>query len=1126
MPTIHALLIGINAYPTNALSGCINDVKAVETWLQKSFDKDASLVKLRINRITDEDAIQPTRQNIIEGFSFFREAVAGDVCLFYYSGHGSFSAAPEAFWTERDGYLESFVCIDSRLPGGRDLTNKEMGYLIAKTLEGKADVQFVAITDCCHSGTITKAFVENRYTERSMEPDFMPKDLESYLGFGDTINGKPAYKDEMDGDKRKVTVQQAAHIHLAAAQENQTAKERIIDGKQHGAFTYSLLKSLYTHKGLISYEKLMASVRVQVANLVQQQQPVFNLNGGLKDETGKRFFLLNRSDTAIPAYKVYWDNKFGWCVNAGAIHGASVGDTIVIKGVGETKILDQVAPDFSVVISKPHLGGKSNEYDAKLIAGGGYKVKLSFADDVPQSLKDLIQAADQQLKACYVELGNSNEPHYYIRSGQEGVYITLPAGDVPVFDYSTVNTAAEAESFLEKVSAVANWLHLLEVNNPATQLSDDEYRIEFSQTAEAGNYDPATFTPVESITKPIELYYQFDDAKWKQPAFQVTITNTSNHDLWFSGLYLSFDYSINGSSLKEVRLPAGNSTTLNMFDGATEINIVKVNVPKKLMEKGYYDITDYLKLFVSTERIDTSIFSQDGLVLAAIAKSMLITKGLRGIGVEKEEDEITGDWKTETIQLHIVRPKESVQLDGGGANVNGITIQAPVVFSAQLAITSSLQTSTTAKTIAYDPLKKLAALQPFALQPPTRYAEVMDMLELTEVQNADAISIKTPLIVQLPSSREVEETTVIPLGFDQQTGLYYPLGFVDAHNNVHIHGLPAPTPVSATITSKSVIGSIKIYFRKVASDWFGLPNPFPRLAEPDFSSGKLQYLDDKAKLQEKVARANTILIIVHGIIGDTKSIATTYKAVLDEQKQPFNKTADLILTFDYENLQTSIKQTAVLLKEELDKIGIKPGHGKKVVIMAHSMGGLVSRWFIEKAGGHEIVSGLVMFGTPNMGTPWADVRDMAQAIITYAVNGAAFLQPWLFVLSGVGKLAKDIQNTLKEMDAITGIYKELNDKRDPGIGYIIVSGDTQKIIPDYEKTTSLLDRLFKKTKFASYQVLDKTLFNKPNDIAVSVESIQGIPGSSEWKIPPKPFTVACDHMNYFATKEAIKHLQN
>jgi alpha-beta hydrolase superfamily lysophospholipase len=49
----------------------------------------------------------------------------------------------------------------------------------------------------------------------------------------------------------------------------------------------------------------------------------------------------------------------------------------------------------------------------------------------------------------------------------------------------------------------------------------------------------------------------------------------------------------------------------------------------------------------------------------------------------------------------------------------------------------------------------------------------------------------------------------------------------------------------------------------------------------------------------------------------------------------------------YESLQTTIEENARILKHRLAEAGLGPQHGKSLHIVAHSTGGLVSRWFIE-----------------------------------------------------------------------------------------------------------------------------------------------------------------------------------
>ncbi len=93
--------------------------------------------------------------------------------------------------------------------------------------------------------------------------------------------------------------------------------------------------------------------------------------------------------------------------------------------------------------------------------------------------------------------------------------------------------------------------------------------------------------------------------------------------------------------------------------------------------------------------------------------------------------------------------------------------------------------------------------------------------------------------------------------------------------------------------------------------------------------------------------------------------------------RPLASLYDLVLTFDYENLNTTIEENGRLLKERLEAAGLGSGHGKTLDIAAHSMGGLVSRWFIEREGGNQVVRRLVMLGTPNGGSPWPKVVDWA-----------------------------------------------------------------------------------------------------------------------------------------------------
>ncbi|MDV7393279.1 caspase family protein, partial [Arthrospira platensis SPKY1] len=173
-----------------------------------------------------------TRESLIREFSLYDQAGDGDICLFSYSGHGSRNDAPEAFWhLEPDRLNESLVMWDSRTEGGRDLMDKELSYLIWKATNGK-NLQFIALMDCCHSGSGTRNSEEVR--SRMAEKGNDVRGLEEMLGY-------EVYKKDSDG---KLSPPQGRHILLAGARHNQAAKELTLGGATRGVFTFSLLETL------------------------------------------------------------------------------------------------------------------------------------------------------------------------------------------------------------------------------------------------------------------------------------------------------------------------------------------------------------------------------------------------------------------------------------------------------------------------------------------------------------------------------------------------------------------------------------------------------------------------------------------------------------------------------------------------------------------------------------------------------------------------------------------------------------------------------------------------------------------------------------------------------------------
>lgn len=74
------------------------------------------------------------------------------------------------------------------------------------------------------------------------------------------------------------------------------------------------------------------------------------------------------------------------------------------------------------------------------------------------------------------------------------------------------------------------------------------------------------------------------------------------------------------------------------------------------------------------------------------------------------------------------------------------------------------------------------------------------------------------------------------------------------------------------------------------------------------------------------------------------------------------------------------------LAAALSNAGITAASGTTLDIVAHSMGGLVSRWMIERVPSSPPVARLVTAGTPNGGSPWTTWQNWATVVLTLGLN--------------------------------------------------------------------------------------------------------------------------------------------
>jgi hypothetical protein len=415
-------------------------------------------------------------------------------------------------------------------------------------------------------------------------------------------------------------------------------------------------------------------------------------------------------------------------------------------------------------------------------------------------------------------------------------------------------------------------------------------------------------------------------------------------------------------------------------------------------------------------------------------------------------------------------------------------------------------------------------LEAARLPQPLFDAPCLSVLELTDVADPSVVTAQAPLRVSLPTAIEPGEH-VIPVAYDGEFLL--PLGRVESRNRtttgIALDRLPSPHALT-----RSLGGAIKIYFQKVISRVLRTDFPYPILGVADVAGdGTVSTVADPIQVRQRVAGAQRILLFIHGIIGDTASMVPSVQLAKLADGRPLAALYDLILTFDYENLNTTIEDNGRLLGERLAAAGLGPGHGKLLDSAAHSMGGLVSRWFIERAGGDQVVRRLVMLGTPNGGSPWPSVVDWALMALGFGLNHLTTI-PW--PASVLGSLAGVLEKptvSLQEMLPTAPVLVELNQSADPKIPYVMLAGNTS-LIPAATVSEgaggSLLSRLLARLTSPEFlhDAADPFFLDRANDIAVLVTSMENVAAGRTPVLDVR--LVACDHLSYFTVQAGLKGL--
>jgi pimeloyl-ACP methyl ester carboxylesterase len=1139
---IYALLVGIDEYvnPLPPLTGCVNDITAVKEYLEGRVAKE----QLHIRTLLNQEA---TRQAVIDGFrQHLCQAGSEDVVFFYFAGHGSQAEAPQDIWhIEPDRLNETIVCYDSRTPGSWDLADKELAKLIAEVAVKNPHITIVM--DCCHSGSGT------RVTDTRRAPiDKRQRPIDSFI-ISKAEAERLSTSRSPESNPSGWNLPGGRYVFLAACRDIEEAKEYTGDGKRRGAFSYFLMNTLQKANGSLTYRDLFKRTQTLITSKFKAQSPQLEatVQGDIEQP-----FLGGAIAPRTPYFTVSYHPDHGWVIDGGAIHGivppADTETTTLAlfpfdsspqqlselsAALGEAQVTE-VMPQ----LSKISISGISNldpetTFKAVVTRLPLPPVLISIAGEtagVELAREALLTTSPDGKPSLYVREATPSETAEFQLLARNGEYAIVQPVDsrplvAPIEGY-TPETAAVAIARLEHM---ARWTNIATLSSPATsRIPTNAVRMQIFQNGQ------------EIESPEIRLEYQQEQGKWKEPTFQIKLTNTHDEQLYCTVVNLTDRYAVSAKYFPTggIWLRPGEEAW------ASERNVIYSRLPKELWAQGITEIKDIYKLIVSTAEFDANLLTQEpldtprnrsigGLVVKQKSTlNRLMNQVQTRDGYDRPEDEeCCDDWVTSQVSITTVRPQHTIPIPRGRETVSlgaGVTLQSHPSLQARARLTTVTQSTRNLGKHILPPILRTEDknVQPFQFTTSRGTDPGLSALELSEVRDLSAVTPEAPLKLLVDQALGQEEQ-LLPLAYDGE--FFLPLGYAktkaDGTTEIVLQRLPEPVSEGR----RSLGGSIQIFFQKVLSEKLALEFQYPILATVDVSSeASIKYIGDLEQVKAKVEKAERILLYIHGIIGDTQSMVPsvqTSKIDVNGHSRSLAQLYDLVLTFDYENLNTSIEETAQVLKQRLAAVGLKENHGKTLHIVAHSMGGLVSRWFIEREGGNKLVQHLIMLGTPNGGSPWPKIQAWATTALAIGLNGLSTIT-WpvpvigqLLSLLGTGVGAVEIIDvSLDQMEADSPFLKSLATSPDPGIPYTIVAGNTSLVPaalqPESELKPAAIERLMQKL---FNRVVALPFFEQPNDIAVTVQSIKNVPVRA---LPPNILEVACDHLVYFTHPEGLKGL--
>ncbi len=1079
MRRLYALFVAVDKYANpqiTPLRGCVKDIRNLESFLR---DRYQGTLDLQVRLLENESA---TYRNVIDGFrSHLMQAGPEDTVWFHFSGHGSeeLSAFPKE--VEPTGMEQTLLCHDSQTGQVQNLADKELAALLHEVSvqfpdgSAKEAPHIIVSLDACHSGSGTRDIGDELIIPRATPASGNSRPLESYY------DGYYARQDKID-------IPLSRHLLMSACEHIQTAG----DTTKGGIFSSSLVQALKETKGDVNYVDLFQRTRASAKRMREFQNPQFQAISNFNPFTR---FLTGESLGKPSKYEVVHENG-DWYIKCGAVHGLPTNPAQPVEVELRTPDPEDKKLGDAVITS---VGAQKSKLDVKT----GFSLK---------SLIDQLVPGDEAYQGVVMKFP---APPFFVRLNEEGgdlasirklwrdssniviagsreeeneaiVEVSGKDGEMVITDKFLNQRAFSADGtdenaagiIMDALERIANWYRTwgLKNENAHSKLSE-LVGLQVQTEDKSGQYQKLAGSQVKLYLNEDNTISNTEFGLPPQMRMLLlhpeVIVKNAKQDLFFYLLQFRDDYSI-ACDEDEVKFVFDAQQYKTPYEVTQAL--WKSTTSAGGLKPGQDLSTIWFKLITTTEELDIAQLIQQPLGSDRSSGTITLQRA-----------KISNDWWVHNMEITVVRQDNALSPEKPVLLADG---QVRIEPHARLQARVSAENST-GGTRSADPVHVFNALQHASLEllsfNTARTLAPRNILEFDDIRMPDETDLESdPLEIVLQNAPD--EAYTLPVMFDGSQ--FVTVGDSGAHNGttvVRIREIPpvrvaegpggqVQHPFHAEVQDRSLFQTAKLAFFKLVLKKEEEANLLRRVA----FDGDGNFDQTRDNLSSKVAGASKILLVIHGLFGNTRSVVRDLLAHSPAELAPY----DLVITFDYENLNQKLDETAAIMHDALETIGIGPD--KPVTVLAHGSGGLVARWWIEQLNGKGSVQKLLMAGTPNMGTAYGKIggyRKFASSAMDLALNFVPDLVPGAGLIMKALRIGGDLTGSLADMHPSSEFLQKLNSSSDPGVQYEIRCGDVSLAGSGPGTGNAFTDRI--SSRLGSY-----FQGNRHHDLFCTVESMQ------------------------------------